>query len=156
MTELFKSVTGTQMTHIPYRGSGPAMVDLISGNTQAMFETMPSALQHVRAGSVRAIAVTGLQRTSYLPELPTIAEAGVGGYDATSWYGLFAPARTPAPVVERLNQAINAAFQNPRFIDSWTRLGADPGGGTPQELARLTAAEVDRWAAVARQSHISV
>lgn len=156
MTELFKSVTGTQMAHIPYRGSGPAMVDLISGNTQAMFETMPSALQHVRAGSVRAIAVTGLQRSSYLAEVPTIAEAGVRGYDATSWYGLFAPARTPAPVVERLNQAINAAFQDRRFTDTWNRLGADPGGGTPQDLAQLTAAEVDRWAAVARQSHISV
>lgn len=156
MTELFKSVTGTNMTHIPYRGSGPAMVDLISGNTQVMFETMPSALQHIRAGSVRAIAVTGGQRSSYLPELPTVGESGVPGYDATSWYGLFAPAQTPVAVVERLNQAINAAFRNKRFVDNWTRLGAEPGGGTPEELARLAAAEVDRWAAVARKANITV
>lgn len=156
MTELFKTVTGTSMLHVPYRGSGPAMVDLISGNTQIMFETMPSALQHIRAGSVRAIAVTGGQRSSYLPELPTVGESGVQGYDATSWYGLFAPAKTPAAVVDRLNQAINTAFRNKRFVDNWTRLGAEPGGGTPEELAKLTAAEVDRWAAVAKKANITV
>ncbi|GAD24539.1 tripartite tricarboxylate transporter substrate binding protein [Acidovorax sp. MR-S7] len=156
MTELFKSVTKTNMTHIPYRGSGPAMVDLISGNTQVMFETMPSALQHIRAGSVRVIAVTGSQRVSYLPEIPTIAESGAPNYDATSWYGLFAPAGTPAPVVDRLNQAVNAAFESKRFRDQWISLGADPGGGTAAALAKLTSSEVDRWAAVAKSANITV
>lgn len=156
MTELFKSVTGTSMTHVPYRGSGPAMVDLIAGNTQVMFETMPSALQHIRAGSVRAIAVTGSQRAGYLPAVPTIAESGAPNYDATSWYGLFAPAGTPAPVVERLNQAINAAFGNKKFREQWIGLGADPGGGTPEQLAQLTSSEVERWAAVAKKASITV
>jgi tripartite-type tricarboxylate transporter receptor subunit TctC len=156
MTELFKSVTGTSMTHIPYRGSGPAMVDLIAGNTQVMFETMPSALQHIRAGSVRAIAVTGSQRSGYLPTVPTIAESGTPNYDATSWYGLFAPAGTPAPVVDRLNQAINAVFGNKKFREQWIGLGADPGGGAPEQLAKLTASEVDRWAAVAKKANITV
>lgn len=156
MTELFKSVTGTIMTHVPYRGSGPAMVDLIAGNTQVMFETMPSALQHIRAGSVRAIAVTGSQRASYLPAVPTIAESGAPNYDATSWYGLFAPAGTPAAVIDRLNQAINAAFESKKFREQWIGLGADPGGGTPEQLAKLTSSEVDRWAAVAKKANITV
>lgn len=156
MTELFKSVTGTNMAHIPYRGSGPAMVDLISGNTQVMFETMPSALQHIRAGSVRAIAVTGAQRASYLPTVPTIAQSGAPNYDATSWYGLFAPAGTPASVVERLNQAVNAVFGNRKFVEQWIALGADPGGGTAEQLAKLTSSEVERWAAVAKNASITV
>lgn len=156
MTELFKSVTATDMVHVPYRGSGPAMVDLIAGNTQVMFETMPSALQHIRAASVRAIAVTGSGRASFLPEVPTIAESGAPGYDATSWYGLFAPEGTPAAVIERLNQATHAAFERPTFRAQWQGLGADPGGGPPELLARLTQAEVDRWAAVARKARISV
>ena len=156
MTELFKSMTGTNMTHVPYRGSGPAMVDLIAGNTQVMFETMPSALQHIRAGSVRAIAVTGTQRAPHLAAIPTIAESGIPGYDATSWYGLYAPAMTPVPVVDRLNQAINAVFGNKKFTDRWIELGADPGGGTAGQLAQLTASEVDRWAAVAKKANITV
>lgn len=155
MTELFKSVTGTSMTHVPYRGSSPAIVDLIAGNTQVMFETMPSALQHIRAGNVRAIAVTATTRSSYLPAVPTIAESGAPNYDATSWYGIFAPPNTPAPIVERLNKALNAVFNNKRFIEQWNALGADVGGGTPEELAKLTTAEVDRWAAVAKKSNIT-
>jgi len=156
MTELFKSTTGTNMMHVPYRGSGPAIVDLIAGTTQVMFETMPSALQHIRAGSVRAIAVTASRRASYLPTVPTIAESGVPNYDATSWYGLYAPANTPPAIVERLNKAINAAFGNKRFVDRWSGLGADAGGGTPGELAKLTASEVDRWAAVAKKANITL
>lgn len=156
MAEYFKTVTGTVMTHIPYRGSGPAMVDLIAGNTHVMFETMPSALQHIKSGKVRAIAVTAAKRSEYLPGVPTVAESGVANYDAASWYGLYAPAKTPSAIVAKLNAALNAAFHNRSFGEAWTRLGAEAGGGTPRELAKLTAAEVDRWAVVARQAHITV
>lgn len=156
MTEHFKAVTGTVMTQVPYRGSGPAMVDLIAGNTQVMFETMPSALQHIKAGKVRAIAVTATQRSEYLPAVPTVAESGVPNYDATSWYGLYAPARTPEAIVSKLNAALNAAFRNKAFTDAWTRLGAEPGGGSAADLAKLTASEVERWGAIARRANITV
>lgn len=156
MTEYFKSATGTQMTHVPYRGSGPAIVDLISGNVHVMFETMPSALQHIKAGSVRAIAVTSSQRAKYLPHIPTAAESGAPNYDATSWYGLYAPPKTPQPVLDQLNRAVNAAFQNKSFVDRWVSLGADPGGGAPNDLTKLTASEVARWAEVVHKAKIQI
>jgi tripartite-type tricarboxylate transporter receptor subunit TctC len=156
MTEHFKAITGTVMTHIPYRGSGPAMVDLIAGNTQVMFETMPSALQHIKAGKVRAIAVTAAQRSDYLPSVPTVAESGFPTYDVTSWYGLYAPAKTTEAVVARLNGALNAAFRNKPFSDAWLRLGAEPSGSTPSELGKLTASEVEFWGAIDRRAHITV
>lgn len=156
MTEYFKSATGTQMTHVPYRGSGPAIVDLISGNVHVMFETMPSALQHIKAGSVRAIAVTSSQRAKYLPQIPTAAESGAPNYDATSWYGLYAPPKTPQSVIDQLNRAVNAAFQNKSFVDRWVSLGADPGGGAPNELTKLTTSEVARWAEVVHKAKIQI
>lgn len=156
MAEYFKSVTGTKMTHVPYRGSAPAIVDIIAGNVSMMFETMPSAMQHVRAGSVRAIAVTSKERSSSLPDVPTVSESGAPNYDATSWYGLYAPAGTPAAVVERLNKAVNHAFSDANFVQKWTSLGAGPGGGTSTELAELTRSEVDRWAKVAKDADIRV
>lgn len=156
MAEYFKSVTGTQMMHVPYRGSAPAIVDIIAGNVNMMFETMPSAIQHIRAGSVRAIAVTSTSRSPNLPDVPTVAESGAPNYDATSWYGLYAPAGTPAFVVDKLNQAVNHAFSNADFVQKWTALGADRGGGTPAELATLTRSEVDRWAKVAKDANIRV
>uniref|UniRef100_UPI002280D64B tripartite tricarboxylate transporter substrate-binding protein n=1 Tax=Escherichia coli TaxID=562 RepID=UPI002280D64B len=99
MAEYFKSVTGTQMMHVPYRGSTPAIVDIIAGNVHMMFETMPSAIQHIRAGSVRAIAVTSARRSPSLPDVPTVAESGAANYDATSWYGIYASPKTPEAVV---------------------------------------------------------
>ena len=156
MTEYFKNVTGTQMTHVPYRGSGPAIIDLISGNVHVMFETMPSALQHIKSGSVRAIAVTAAQRAKYLPQVPTVAESGAPNYDATSWYGLYAPPKTPQTVLDQLNRAVNAAFQNKSFVDRWVSLGADPGGGAPGELTKLTASEVARWAEVVHKAKIQI
>lgn len=156
MAEQFKSVTGTKMAHVPYKGSGPAMIDLISGQIQVYFETMPSALQHIRNGNVRALALTSRERSAHLPGIPTIAESGVAAYDASSWYGLLAPAGTPVAVVARLNQAVNSAFRDAGFVASWKALGADPGGGSPQELAKLLTSEVDRWANVAKAANIKV
>ncbi|QIL73915.1 tripartite tricarboxylate transporter substrate binding protein (plasmid) [Diaphorobacter sp. HDW4B] len=156
MTEYFKSVTGTEMLHVPYRGSGPAIVDLIAGNVHVMFETMPSALQHIKAGSVRALAVTSSKRAPYLAQIPTVSESGAPNYDATSWYGIYLPQNTPAPVIQTINAAVNSAFQKSSFVDRWTGLGADTGGGTPETLAQLTTSEVARWAAVAKSAGISV
>ncbi|RCW68589.1 Bug family tripartite tricarboxylate transporter substrate binding protein [Pseudorhodoferax soli] len=156
MAEYFKNATGTQMTHVPYRGSSPAMVDVISGNVALMFETMPSALQHINAGNVRAIAVTAKARSPHLPQVPTIAESGAPNYDATSWYGLYAPAKTPQAVVDRLNLAINNAFKDKAFVERWVKLGADAGGGTPAELKKLTVDEVSRWGELARSAKITI
>lgn len=156
MAEYFKSVTGTQMMHVPYRGSSPAIVDIIAGNVDMMFETMPSAIQHIRAGSVRAIAVTSRDRSPHLPDVPTAAESGAPNYDATSWYGIYAPPSTPQAAVAALNRAVNQAFGDPRFVKRWVELGADAGGGTPDELAQLTRSEVSRWGEVARRAKISV
>lgn len=156
MAEYFKSVTNTQMMHVPYRGSAPAIIDIIAGNVHMMFETMPSAIQHIRAGSVRALAVTSKQRSVSLPEVPTISESGAENYDATSWYGIYAPSKTPRVAVDALNKAINSAFQDPQFARRWVELGADVGGGTPAELEILTKNEVERWAAIAKSADIKV
>lgn len=156
MAEYFKSITGTQMMHVPYRGSAPAIVDIIAGNVHMMFETMPSAIQHIRAGNVRAIAVTSSVRSPNLPDVPTAAESGASNYDATSWYGIYAPAGAPANAVAVLNQAINGAFSNPKFAQEWVERGAEPGGGTPDVLAQLTQSEVARWGEIARKANITV
>lgn len=156
MAEYFKDATGTEMTHVPYRGSAPAIVDIIAGNVHMMFETMPSAIQHIRAGSVRAIAVTSSQRSAHLPDVPTVAESGAPNYDATSWYGIFAPAGTPPQAVAALNKAINAGFADPAFTQRWVEMGAEAGGGTPEQLAELTRDEVARWAEVARRANIKI
>ena len=156
MAEQFKLSTGTHMAHVPYKGSGQAMVDLIAGQIQVYFETMPSALQQIRGGSVRALAVTSRERAVSLPGVPTVSEAGVPGFDAASWYGLMVPVRTPQSVVMQLNQALNAAFQNPEFIARWGAFGATPGGGTPDQLGTLMASEVDRWALLSKAANIKV
>ncbi len=156
MAEQFKAATGTKMMHVPYKGSSPALVDLISGTIQVYFETMPSALQYVRNGSVRALAVTSKSRSRALPELPTIAEAGVPGYDASSWYGLFAPAGTSPQVIAALNAATSRAFKDASFVEQWRKQGAEPGGGGPEVLRSLLLSEVDRWSVVARNAGVRV
>lgn len=156
MAEQFKAVTGTRMMHVPYKGSSPAMVDLISGTIQVYFETMPSALQYVRNGSVRALAVTSKQRSRSLPNLPTIAESGVPNYDAASWYGLFSAAGTPAPIVAKVNAATARAFEDSAFVTQWRNQGAEPGGGKPDVLQKLLISEVDRWSSVAKEANIRI
>lgn len=156
MTEYFMSVTDTEMMHIPYRGSAPAIIDVISGNVHVMFETMPSALQHIGAGNVRVLAVTSSTRSPHLPDVPTVSESGAPNYDATSWYGIYAPANTPSDVIERLNEALNKTFEHKEFADKWVALGADVGGGSPEELRQLTLDEVNRWAEVAKNANITV
>ncbi|WP_454688999.1 Bug family tripartite tricarboxylate transporter substrate binding protein [Achromobacter aloeverae] len=157
MAEYFKSITHTQMTHVPYRGSAPAIVDIMAGNVDLMFETMPSAIQHIRAGNVRVLGVTSSSRARQLPDVPTISESGVAAYEATSWYGLYAAPKTPMQFANKLNEAVIASFSDTAFMDKWITLGADSGAeGPPEKLGELTRSEVARWGKVAAEAHISV
>ena len=155
--ELFKSMTGTFMLHFPYRGSGPALLDLIGGTMDLMFDNLPSALPHIKSGKLKALAVTSPQRSAALPELPTIAEAGpVNGFDASSWFGLFAPAGTPVEIVNRINQETAKSFQSPSFKERLLAQGAIPGGQPPAEFAKFIAAETKKWAQVVKVSGAKV
>jgi tripartite-type tricarboxylate transporter receptor subunit TctC len=151
--ELFKSRTGTFMTHIPYRGSGPALLDLVGGNMDVMFDNLPSALQHIKSGKLKAFAVTSAQRSSVMPELPTLEEAAqLKGFEASSWFGLLAPAGTPADIVGRLQQETAKALGSPAIKDKLLSQGAIPGGNTPGEFARLIDSEIIKWAEVVKAS----
>jgi tripartite-type tricarboxylate transporter receptor subunit TctC len=150
--ELFKSMTGTDIIHVPYKGGAAAIADLIAGNVQLMFESTNSIAAHVKAGRVRALAVTGAKRATSLPELPTLAEAGVPGYEVTAWTGVIAPAGLPRPVLERLNAAVNAAIEEPQTKERLVQLGSEGGGGTPGEFAELIRRDSAKWAEVIRRS----
>ena len=150
--ELFKYMTGTDIVHVPYKGGAPAIADLIAGNVQLMFESTNSIAPHVRAGRVRALAVTGAQRAHSLPEVPTMIEAGVPGYEVTAWSGVIAPAGLPRPVLERLNAAVNAAIKEPATHARLAEMGSEGGGGTPEEFAVLIRRDSAKWAEVVRRS----
>lgn len=151
--ELFKSRTGIFMTHIPYRGSGPAIKDLLSGEVDVMFDNLPSAMPHIQSGALRAFAVTSAVRSAALPDLPTVAEAGaLPGFEASSWFGLLAPAGTPADVVSRLQQETAKALALPAIKERLLALGANPGGNTPAEFSRQIDAEITKWAGVVKAS----
>jgi tripartite-type tricarboxylate transporter receptor subunit TctC len=156
--ELFKSLTGTYMLHFPYRGSGPALLELMSGAMDLMFDNLPSALPHIKSGQLRALAVTSAQRSTALPEVPTIAESGgaVKGFDANSWFGLLAPAGTPADIVNRLQQETAKALQLPALKERLQSQGAIPGGQPPAEFAKFIAAETIKWAKVVKDSGAKV
>ena len=153
--ELFKSFTGTFMLHLPYRGSGPALIDLIAGNVDLMFDNLPSALPHIKAGKLKALAVTSGQRSSALPEVPTVAEAGgsmLRNYEASSWFGLLAPAGTPADIVGRVQQEVAKSLAQPAIKERLQSQGAIPSGNTPAEFAKLIDAETRKWAQVVKAS----
>ncbi|WP_382153976.1 Bug family tripartite tricarboxylate transporter substrate binding protein [Hydrogenophaga sp. ANAO-22] len=151
--ELFKSRTGIFMTHIPYRGSGPALTDLLAGSIDVMFDNLPSAMPHIQAGNLKAFAVTSAVRSSALPDVPTVAEAGnLPGFEASSWFGLLAPTGTPTEVVNRLQQETAKALNLPAVKERLVAQGAIPSGNTPAEFARLIDAETTKWAAVVKAS----
>ena len=155
--ELFKSMTGTYMLHFPYRGSGPALLDLIGGTMDLMFDNLPSALPQIRAGKLKALAVTTATRSAAVPELPTIAEAGpLKGFEASSWFGLLAPAGTPADIVNRIQQETTKALQSAALKERLLSQGAIPGGQTPAEFAKFIAAETTKWARVVKASGAKV
>ena len=152
--ELLKQIANVDILHIPYRGTGPAMVDTVGGRLTMMFDTTPTGLPHIRDGRVRAIAVTSLLRDPALPDVPTIAEAGVPGYEALGWYGLLAPAGTPRPVIERINREVNALLARPDFRAKLSTQGVEPMGGTPEDFSALIARDRARWGEVIRRGNI--
>ena len=157
--ELFKSMTGSFMLHFPYRGSGPALLDLIAGNTDLMFDNLPSALPHIKAGKLLALAVTSAQRSPAVPELPTVAEAGgsvLKGYEASSWFGLLAPSSQPADQVARLQRDCVAALANPMLRERLTQRGLVVQGTGAAGLAALMSSETAKWARVLEVSGIKV
>ena len=154
--ELFKQLTGTDMVHVPYRGSGPAVQDLIAGNVQAMFDSVPSSAASARDGRLRALAVTTRNRIAPFPDLPTIAEAGVPGYEISTWYGIWAPARTPPAIINRLQQAVATAARNPETRARFDALGAEPVADSPEDYARFVRAEYDRWGKLVRDARIKL
>ena len=151
--ELFKSQTGVFMTHIPYSGSGPAMMGLMSGSVDVMFDNLPSSMPLIKAGKLRAFAVTSAQRSGALPELPTIEEAAqLKGFDASSWFGLLAPAGTPPDVIRRIQQETAKSLQQPAIKEKLLSQGAIPSGNTPQEFAAFIDEEIRKWAPVVKAS----
>jgi tripartite-type tricarboxylate transporter receptor subunit TctC len=155
--ELFKNQTGIFMTHIPYRGSGPALADMLAGTMDVMFDNLPSAMPHIKAGKLTAFAVTSAQRSAALPEVPTVAEAGkLNGFEASSWFGLLAPAGTPTDIVNRVQQEVAKALNLPAVKERLLSQGAIPSGNTPQEFARLIDSEINKWAGVVKASGAKV
>jgi tripartite-type tricarboxylate transporter receptor subunit TctC len=157
--ELFKAMTGTFMVHFPYRGSGPALMDLMGGNTDLMFDNLPSALPQIKAGKLKALAVTSATRSAAVPDLPTVAESGgaaLAGYEANSWFGLLAPAGTPMDVVNRLQQETAKALSAPALKERLLAQGAIPSGNTSAEFAKLIADETKKWALVVKASGAKV
>jgi len=151
--EMFKLMTGANMTHVPYRGGAPATADLISGQVQVMFDVLPGGIQHIRAGSIRALAVTTLSRADALPNLPTVAET-VPGYDSSTWFGIGVPAGTPRDIIEKLNREMNACLSDHAIKDKLAEVGTTPMLLTPAELGAHLAAETEKWAKVVRASGI--
>jgi tripartite-type tricarboxylate transporter receptor subunit TctC len=157
--ELFKAMTGTFMVHFPYRGSGPALMDLLAGNMDLMFDNLPSSMPHIKAGKLLALAVTSAQRSPALPDVPTVAEAGgdaLKDYEASSWFGLFAPAGTPADVIVRVQQETAKALALPAVNERLVAQGAVPVGNTPAAFAAFVDAETKKWARVVKTSGAKV
>ena len=152
--ELFKSMTGTDLVHVPYKGASLAVVDLISGQVQVSFISAPGVVPHLKAGRLRAIAVTNAKRSTLLPELPTVAESGLPGYESEGWHGLFVPALTPQPVIERLNREFVAALHVPEISAQLLSGGAEPVGSSAGELGVKLRAEIARWAKVVKAAHM--
>ncbi|HWI84295.1 tripartite tricarboxylate transporter substrate binding protein [Ramlibacter sp.] len=155
--ELFKSMTGTFMVHLPYRGSAPALLDMVAGTADVMFDNLPSSLAHIRAGKLKALAVTSRQRSSALPDVPTMEEAaGLKGFDATSWFGLLAPAGTPMDIVGRIQQEVAKSLNTPAIKEKLQSQGAIPSGNTPAAFAKHIDAEHKKWAQVVKASGAKV
>lgn len=154
--ELFKAATGLKMTHIPYKGSAPTLADLTAGQIQVVIDNMPPYLPHVQSGKIRGLAVTTAQRSTAAPELPTMQEAGVAGYEAGSWFGLLAPAGTPKDVVQKLSAETSRIMKAAEVKGRLSALGAEPVGGTPDEFAGFIRSEQAKWRKVIQQAHIQL
>ena len=154
--ELFVSLAQVDLLHVPYKGSGPAVADLLGGQVDYMFDSITSAKPHIQAGKLRALAVTTAKRSSALPDVPTMAEAGVPGYELMPWFAAFAPAGTPPEIVERLNSSMRKALSDPKVKDAMASIGAEPIGGSPVELRDHLAKETAQWAVLVKERNIKI
>jgi tripartite-type tricarboxylate transporter receptor subunit TctC len=150
--ELFKWMSGTDIVHVPHKASGEARNSVIGGHVQMMFDAITTMAPNVEAGQVRALGTTGEKRSSIMPDVPTVAEAGVPGYETTIWLGLMAPAGTPQPIVDKLNKAINAAMQQPELLAAWAKQGAVPMQMAPAEFGVMLRKDIEKWAGVVKAS----
>ncbi len=153
---MFTQMTGIDLIHIPYKGSGPAVTDLLAGQVSMMFDNIPSALPHIKSGKLRALATTGAKRDAALPELPTVAEAGVPGYESGVWFGLMAPAGTPKEVVAKLNAEAVKGTKAPEFVKRMTDLGYNMIPGTPEQMTEMIKVEIGRWTPIVKASGAKV
>jgi tripartite-type tricarboxylate transporter receptor subunit TctC len=153
---MFTQFTGTDILHIPYKGSAPAITDLLAGQTNMMFDNIPSALPHIKSGKLIALATTGAKRDPALPDVPTVAEAGVPNYESGVWFGLMVPAATPKDVIAKLNSAAVQATKSPEFIKRMTDLGYSIIPGSPEDMTRMLEAELKRWAPIVKASGAKV
>ncbi len=152
--ELFKSMTGIDMVHVPYKGAAPALNDLLGGQIPVMFDSVPGVLPHVQAGKLRALGVTSKKRVPSLPDVPTIDEAGVKGFEATAWFGMYGPGKMPEDLAARINRDVNAVLAMPAVKDKFASLGADAGALSQPDFTRFVDAEIDKWAGVVRRAGI--
>jgi tripartite-type tricarboxylate transporter receptor subunit TctC len=154
--ELLKMMAKVDMVHVPYKGAGPMLTDLIGGQIQVGFDNLPSTMAHIKSGKVRALAVTTAKRWPGTPEIPTVAESGVPGYEVSGWFGLLAPANTPKPVVDTLYRSIAETLKQPDMQQRLSELGAEPVANPPEAFARQIAAEVDKWKKVVAATGVKV
>jgi len=150
--EMFKTMAGVDMVHIPYKGSGPAVTDLVGGQVNLMFDNLPSSIAQIKAGKLRAIAVTTLKRSPALPDVPTIAESGLPGYDASSWFGMHAPAGTSKDIVNKIYGVVSKSLRTPEMTERLATQGAEAVGNTPEEFSEFVRAEIAKWAKVVKAS----
>lgn len=154
--QMFMKQAGVKLTHVPYRGSGPALADLMGGSIQLMFVDMPAAMQHIRSGRLRPIGVTSLQRSPALPEVPTVAEQGLPGFEVIAWFGVLAPAKTPQATVDALSRRVLSIMEKPAVRQKMEALGADPVALPPAEFSRHIVAEIDRWSQLVRELNVKL
>ena len=147
--------TQVPLTHIPYKGGGPAMTDVIGGQVPTLWVSIPAAAAFVKSGKVKALAVSTARRSAALPQVPTMQESGIADFEVDSWYAMFVPARTPKPLIERLNKALNEVLADPDIRDKLLAQGAEAVGGTPDKLGQTVAAELPKWARLAKDANIN-
>jgi tripartite-type tricarboxylate transporter receptor subunit TctC len=151
---LFEYMTGVKWVHIPYKGAGPALIEMLGGQFSLYFGNVPSVIGYHRQGKLRGIAVTGAKRSGAIPEMPTVAESGIPGYEVTTWYGVSAPAKTPRAIIDRLNSEIVRALKSPDLMARFKDLGADPIGNTPEQNTAYVQNEINKWAKVLKAAGI--